>query len=123
MEGRRAQGAVRRTPAQSPLPWRRCSSPPPARAPTPQCEPPCGRTWSSRPGRRAGNRVVRRRPGTFVPVFTSAEQAPASAPTLQRRPCRTLLEHLPPEVLVALNPGGTVSVRLPVADLLTGDGD
>ncbi|MDX2395357.1 type VII secretion system-associated protein [Streptomyces sp. NPDC054904] len=58
--------------------------------------------------------------GTFVPVFTSAEHAPASSPTLVRRAFRELLEQLPADVAVRLNPGRSVSVRLPVADLLDG---
>ncbi|KJY43635.1 hypothetical protein VR41_02385 [Streptomyces sp. NRRL B-1568] len=60
--------------------------------------------------------------GTFVPVFTSPEHAPSSAPTLERIPFRTLLEQLPPDVSITVNPGRAVSVRLPVADLLTDDG-
>ncbi|GGT50332.1 type VII secretion system-associated protein [Streptomyces purpureus] len=55
--------------------------------------------------------------GEFVPVLTHPGHAPATVPRLRPVECAQLARLLPPEMGLKLNPGGRVSVRIPVSDV------
>lgn len=53
-------------------------------------------------------------------AFTDVRHAPGTAPELRRMDALRLAASLPIETHLKLNPGGFVSVEVPVADLLSG---
>lgn len=55
--------------------------------------------------------------GSPVVLYTSPAKAAGSAPELRRIPFRELLPQLPEHAVLKLNPGGSVAVEIPVADL------
>ncbi|MFJ8077999.1 type VII secretion system-associated protein [Streptomyces sp. NPDC096176] len=55
--------------------------------------------------------------GRFVPVLTHPDHAPASVPRLRPVSGAELARLLPPDLALKLNPGGRVSVRVPVSDV------
>ncbi|MER5888806.1 type VII secretion system-associated protein [Streptomyces sp. NPDC001941] len=55
--------------------------------------------------------------GRFVPVLTDPAHAPATVPGLREVACADLLRLLPDDLLLKLNPGSRVSVRIPVPDV------
>lgn len=55
--------------------------------------------------------------GRFVPVLTHPDHAPANVPRLRPVNAAELARLLPPDLALKLNPGGRVSVRVPVSDV------
>ncbi|MET9437991.1 type VII secretion system-associated protein [Streptomyces sp. NPDC006551] len=55
--------------------------------------------------------------GRFVPVLTHPDHAPAHVPRLRPVNGAELARLLPPDLTLKLNPGGRVSVRVPVSDV------
>lgn len=55
--------------------------------------------------------------GRFVPVLTHPDHAPANVPRLRPVNGAELARLLPPDLALKLNPGGRVSVRVPVSDV------
>lgn len=55
--------------------------------------------------------------GSPIVLYTSPAQAESSAPELRRIPFPELLQVLPEGSVLRLNPGGSASVEIPVADL------
>lgn len=72
---------------------------------------------SDGPGAEPGITLYADDEGRFVPVLTDARHAPATAPGLRAVPCRALLDALPADVALKLNPGSRVSVRIPSEDV------
>ncbi|MEU9256282.1 type VII secretion system-associated protein [Streptomyces sp. NPDC048270] len=54
-----------------------------------------------------------------VEAFTDVSHAPGTAPDLRKMDALRLAASLPVDAHLKLNPGGTVSVHVPVADLLS----
>lgn len=55
--------------------------------------------------------------GSQVVIYTSPAKAASSVPELRKIPFRELLPRLPENAVLKLNPGGSVAVEIPVADL------
>ncbi|MFI8960483.1 type VII secretion system-associated protein [Streptomyces sp. NPDC053493] len=55
--------------------------------------------------------------GRFVPVLTDPSHAPANVPGLRAVTGAQLARVLPAELVLKVNPGGAVSVRVPVSDV------
>jgi hypothetical protein len=57
--------------------------------------------------------------GSYVAVFTSEEELSRAQPQAAYvvAPCRDLVQHLPAHVGVAVNPGGSLGLPLPAAEL------